>query len=572
MSISFNNPLDTMTSTGGNGSLELIVLGGTPTNPRPIRFNSSSVIIPVQTLPAGEAGALVFDRTETVLKYHNGTSWIAVYDTDTILEPIRLSLDEVNRKLNLKVETVSYSSGSVPTASISGTNLNIVFPLPSSSGGSGPTGLYTSMKPGAITQYSLTSGQSVSSIREQMSGSTGGQNGRNGTQGSPWKTSDGWCFADGMWWTWAGDSGTVTKQVPNLNQNAYLKGITTSGVTKTDSVIGGGATIGSTALSVAQIPPLQFSFSGTTGGGGRHSHSQALKGMDRSGLNALTSSNDNGIPTVISNINEAPDHVHSFSGVTNWQGGGQGHSHGISNVDTNHFNVAYLYNIAESNVALSETVANQRYVLKTGDTMSGALSIANSATIRSDDTSLVLYFRNKAGTSERAAIYHSSSNNTLRLRSNGGSEVSINSSGLLTTPSLTVSNNSATVGGKNVVRSVNGTAADGNGNVTISTTNTSASLAQNGWYKDENTGMITQWGYLSLGDDTYITVNLPIPFPNACLNLQVTGRVSQAPGNRTAFSGHGNILSRTQIAVGASNPGSDGDHHGLGVYWTATGY
>ena len=79
-------------------------------------------------------------------------------------------------------------------------------------------------------------------------------------------------------------------------------------------------------------------------------------------------------------------------------------------------------------------------------------------------------------------------------------------------------------------------------------------------------------GYLSLGDDTYITVTLPIPFPNECLNLQVTGRVSQAPGNRTAFSGHGNILSRTQIAVGASNPGSDSDHHGLGVYWTATGY
>ncbi|AXC39281.1 UNVERIFIED_ORG: hypothetical protein [Escherichia phage CMSTMSU] len=135
-----------MTSTGANGSLELIVLGGTPTNPRPIRFNSSSVILPVQALPAGEQGAMVFDRNELVLKYHNGTSWIAVYDTDTILEPIRISLDEVNRKLNLKVETVTYSSSAVPSASISGTNLNIVFPIPSSSG-TGPTGLYTSMKP-----------------------------------------------------------------------------------------------------------------------------------------------------------------------------------------------------------------------------------------------------------------------------------------------------------------------------------------------------------------------------------------------------------------------------------------
>lgn len=470
MSISFNNPLDTMTSTGANGSLELIVLGGTPTNPRPIRFNSSSVILPVQALPAGEQGAMVFDRNELVLKYHNGTSWIAVYDTDTILEPIRISLDEVNRKLNLKVETVTYSSSAVPSASISGTNLNIVFPTPSSSG-TGPTGLYTSMKPGAITQYSLSSGQTVASIREQMSGVTNGQSGRNGSQGSPWKTSDGWCFADGMWWTWAGENGTITKQVPNLNQEAYLKGITTSGVTKTDSVIASSASISGTAISIAQLPPHSFSFSGTTGAAGRHGHSQALKGMDRSGLNALTSSNDNGIPTVINNINEAPDHVHSFSGSTNTVGGGQAHSHGISNIDVPHFNVAYLYNIAESNVALSEKVANTRYVLKTGDVMTGSLTIANSASIRSNDTSLVLYFRN-ATDGERAAIYHNSSNNTLRLRSNGGSEVTINSSGVIYAPSVTgaslsISGNTATVASKNIVRSINGNNADANGNVTL---------------------------------------------------------------------------------------------------------
>lgn len=464
MSISFNNPLDTMTSTGANGSLELIVLGGSPTNPRPIRFNSSSVIIPVKTLPTGEQGAMVFDRNELVLKYHNGTSWVAVYDTDTILEPIRISLDEVNRKLNLKVETVSYSSSAVPSASISGTNLNIVFPTVAT-GGSGPTGLYTSLKPGAITQYALTSGQNVASIREQMSGQTNGQNGRNGSQGSPWKTSDGWCFADGMWWQWEGENGTITKQVPNLNRNAYLKGISTSGVTQIDGVISSSGNISGTVLSVAQLPSHSFSFSGTTSAAGRHGHSQALKGNDRSGLNAITSSRDNGIPTVISNINEAPDHVHSFSGNTNTLGGNQPHYHSISNVDVEHFNVAYLYNIAEFNVALSEKVANKRYVLKTGDTMTGSLTIANSASIQSNDTSLVLYFRNASG-GERAAVYHNSSNNTLRFRS-GGAEVAVNSSGNLSAPSLTVSNNSATVGGKNIVRSINGNAADGNGNVNI---------------------------------------------------------------------------------------------------------
>ncbi|AXC39280.1 UNVERIFIED_ORG: hypothetical protein [Escherichia phage CMSTMSU] len=110
-----------------------------------------------------------------------------------------------------------------------------------------------------------------------MSGVTNGQSGRNGSQGSPWKTSDGWCFADGMWWTWAGENGTITKQVPNLNQEAYLKGITTSGVTKTDSVIASSASISGTAISIAQLPPHSFSFSGTTGAAGRHGHSQALK-------------------------------------------------------------------------------------------------------------------------------------------------------------------------------------------------------------------------------------------------------------------------------------------------------
>ncbi|AXC39278.1 UNVERIFIED_ORG: hypothetical protein [Escherichia phage CMSTMSU] len=104
--------------------------------------------------------------------------------------------------------------------------------------------------------------------------------------------------------------------------------------------------------------------------------------------------------------------------------------------------------------------------------MSGSLSIANSATIRSDDTSLVLYFRNAAGTTERAAIYHSSSTNTLRLRSNGGSEVTINSSGVLYAPSVTgaslsISGNTATVASKNIVRSINGNNADANGNVTL---------------------------------------------------------------------------------------------------------
>ena len=119
--------------------------------------------------------------------------------------------------------------------------------------------------------------------------------------------------------------------------------------------------------------------------------------------------------------------------------------------------------------------------------MTGSLTIATGAVIRGNDTNITMSFRNNAN-SERAMIYHSSTTNTLRLRSAGGTEVYINNSGLLqaqtltsttavnsasvnttsvNTTSLTVSSNNAVVSGKNIVRSVNGLNADSNGNVVV---------------------------------------------------------------------------------------------------------
>lgn len=493
MSISFNHPKNTMTSTD---TLDLIVLGGTPSSPRPIRLSASSVIVPVRGLPIGEIGSLVLDNSSKTLKYHDGTSWIEIQSSDAILEPIRISLTDIYNRLNTKIDTVSYSSSSVPGASISGTNLNIVFPL-SSSSGSGPTGLYTSLKPGCITQYSLTSGMNVNQIREQMSGIAGGQNGRTGTQSNPYVTSDGWCLGDGMWWKWSGENGDVIKLVPNLCKEAYLRGIDVNGLTKIDNVIVGSADIGGTALTVGQIPPLQFTVSGQTGVAGNHTHTQKTLGNDRPGANALTSSDARWAGYTIDNIQEAGNHIHTFTGTTNILGSGQTHTHSIRNIDVDHFNVAYLYNIAESNVALSEKVANSRYVLKAGDVMTGSLTIASSATVRGDDNSLVLYFRNSSN-GERAAIYHSTATNTLRLRSAGGTEVTISQAGMLyslnmnagnniTSASSTVTSNTSTVGGRNVVRAVNGYAADGNGNVSIPTSlggvrlGSAVWLGQGGW-------------------------------------------------------------------------------------------
>ena len=485
MSISFNHPKDTMTSTD---TLNLSVLGGTPANPRPIRLNASSVIVPVRGLPAGEIGSLVLDNSTKTLKYHDGTSWVEILAADVVLSPIYISLQDIYNRLDRKVESVTYSSSAVPTASISGTNLNIVFPLDSGSG-TGPTGLFTASKPGCIQFYSLTSGQSAASIREQMSGIAGGQTGRTGTQASPWLTSDGWCFSDGMWWTWNGQNGTVTKQVPNLNTEAYLKTMSVSGITRTSSMISASGSTNSVALTIAQLPPHNFTVSGQTSASGDHVHVFPLTD-DKSGTGRADGGNMNrtdGSQTT----NPGGNHIHTFQGTTNTIGSGQGHAHTLTSVDVNHYTIAALYNIAESEVALSETVANSRYVLKAGDTMTGQLTIAQAASIRGADTTLSLVFRN-ASNAERAAITHNSTNNTLRLRSSGGAEVQISSTGGITIPG------NATVGGKNVVRSVNGTNADASGNVNISSGIQDVRLGVQVQVTTRNTAMLPS-GYVSVG-------------------------------------------------------------------------
>ncbi len=569
MSISFNHPKNTMSSTG---TLVLTVPSGTPSTPQPIRFDSSSVIMPVRALPVGEAGSMVFDNASKTLKYHNGTIWIEIQDTDTILQPIYVDLTAINAKLNTKVDSVNYSSATVPSASISGTTLSIVFPQTGGGSSNAPSGLFTSSKPGSIMQYSLTSGQTIASIREQMSGVANGQSGRAGTQANPFVTSDGWCLGDGMWWRWEGSGGTIVKQVPNLNRGCYLQGLpnVTNATTNISSVQSATGTIGGTALTIAQLPPHSFSVSGNTSSSGDHSHGVPLRGSDRSGSNAITASNFNSTPYNISTDN-AGDHIHTFNGTTNTLGSGQTHSHSVSNINVDHFTVAYLYNIAEGSLSITQQIGDSRYVLKSGDTMTGSLTIANQVNLKGNSSTLSFSLLNASG-GERAAIFHNSGNSTLNLRANGGPAVTISNTGTVTIPGIATINGNATVNGKNVVRSINNVTAGSDGDVSLNISTTSASLSQNGWYKDENTGMITQWGYISVPDDSYVTVTLPIPYPNACLNLQVTGRVSQAPDNQATWSGAGNILGKTQIAVGAANPSSSNDPHGLGVYWTTIGY
>lgn len=370
MSISLHHPNNSVNSTN---TLTLNVQGGTPSSPRVIRFNASSVVIPNRQLPLGESGALVFDSASATLKYHNGSQWIELLSKSEIISDVNNQITQINTKLNTKVDTVVFSSSAVPNASISGTVLNIVFPT-GGGGSSGGDGLFTSTRPGSIMHYALSSGQSIDSIREQMGGYAGSQNGRNGSINAPFVTKDGWCLSDGMYWTWLGSSGTVTKQVPNLNQAAYLKGITTvGGSTKTDSVI---PSTGSVAPKTLTLPQHYHGtgmwesswgdeailISGKTWYDGKTYRGNLVAGDGNSFRQEYVNGSN---PTTATSTTDA----------IYYGGDSFTHDHVLNSVDVAHFNVAILYNIAEPSSALTLDIATQYFIKKSGDDMQGPLTV-----------------------------------------------------------------------------------------------------------------------------------------------------------------------------------------------------
>lgn len=465
MSIRFNHATNTMTSTN---TTTISIEGGTPTLPRPLRLNASSIILPNKQLPTGEAGAVVFDITSKTLKYHNGFQWVELLSQDDILAPVNVQITNIYNQLAERVKSVTYSSSAVPSATVSGTNLNIVFPTSSSGGGTGGSGLFTSSLPGSIMYYSLISGQSAASIREQMSGVPNGQAGRNGSISAPFITKTGWCFGDGYYWTWIGENGPVTKYVPNLNQDAYIKSMNVNGVTKIDSVIAASGSVNNTTFNLprhyhgvgAVYGDDSVLINGKTWADG-YAYTGRVTWGDNHQQNAVIQVDGNSIRDAISTTYPIYDGGATTASIT--------HSHTLSNVDVNHFNAAVLYNIAEPSLALNQTSGDIRYVMKTGDVMSGSLTIGGSAAIRGDDTNQILWFQSSSNI-ERAAIYHNSTTSTLRFRSNGGNEMTLSYTGILTVPSFVVSTQTATVGGRNIVRSINGSTANVNGDVTLTTT------------------------------------------------------------------------------------------------------
>lgn len=89
-----------------------------------------------------------------------------------------------------------------------------------------------------------------------------------------------------------------------------------------------------------------------------------------------------------------------------------------------------------------------------------------------------------------------------------------------------------------------------------------ACLAVNGWFRDASTGFMIQWGTHPGGSATY-TVNLPQPFPNACLWALgwVAGALSY--GNDD-WSNSAGLLNNSQIRVTTD--------HNWSTAWIAIGY
>ncbi|EII5573990.1 phage tail protein [Salmonella enterica] len=92
-----------------------------------------------------------------------------------------------------------------------------------------------------------------------------------------------------------------------------------------------------------------------------------------------------------------------------------------------------------------------------------------------------------------------------------------------------------------------------------------ASLGDTGWYRDESTGFIEQWGTLGSSNGTY---NFPRAFPNKCFAVFVTNNNEQGGVVDNAY---GYPVSTTQFFAATKDSTSEHTISGYPVAWRAIG-
>ncbi|MBQ0956919.1 phage tail protein [Serratia symbiotica] len=89
-----------------------------------------------------------------------------------------------------------------------------------------------------------------------------------------------------------------------------------------------------------------------------------------------------------------------------------------------------------------------------------------------------------------------------------------------------------------------------------------ASLEPTGWFRDSDTGVIKQWGIVNRNGDT-TRVTFPTQFPNACVNVQLTLRNSNAGGSTS------NVFANNEDTQGFNYITAS---HEVQSFWMAIGY
>lgn len=226
-----------------------------------------------------------------------------------------------------------------------------------------------------------------------------------------------------------------------------------------------------------------------------------------------------------------------------------------------------------------------------------------NVSITGGNANIVGEFRTKTGTSSTSIIYDSrdasvaNSAGSCTFDIKGSLKVNVSPSGNSPSPisvgnvyanNAFISNNSTVKGNSTVIgnQDIKGTLSVG-GAVTAATVPTTGSHLTNKTYVDGTSskttngyvilpnGLIMQWGVNQAAVGTYGmgTITFPIPFPTACLNVQITQQIQTYYGGGAAFENGIKINgspTNTQFIFYVNYGGSQGQ--GSFQSWFAIGY